>query len=196
MGFSHYYRRPLKKDHDQETWNKFIADCKTLYKNMPEHSTCAGNEGIEPLILNGCWYYKNPQFNKSTVHFNGAGSKTRIKKQSTDGKWRWEDTNVAEANENLDHETFVLNRKARKLEKYEKDDEDIFDCCKTARKPYDLMVCACLILYKYYFPYVQISSDGNEEDWKPAWEFIAKALPHGYLIITELKLHDKLFEEV
>jgi hypothetical protein len=197
MGFTHYNRRPLGKDHDQETWDKFIGNCKLLYKNMPEHSKSARAyyEG-KPLILNGCFRYKNPVFNKDRVHFNGGSSKKRIKEQDGKGRAEWKDVDIKEGSEDLGHETFCLQRKAPKKEKWQRDDKYFFSCCKTARKPYDLMVTACLILYKYYFPYVQVSSDGNESEWQQAWEFVACALPHGPEIITEMKLSNNLFEKL
>ena len=46
--------------------------------------------------------------------------------------------------------------------------------CKTARKPYDLLVCFALLALHDAFDNSQVfnfSSDGNAEDWKPALEF-------------------------
>lgn len=41
-----------------------------------------------------------------------------------------------------------------------------FNFCKTAEKPYDAVVVACLIaLYRAYGDSVEISSDGNHSDW-------------------------------
>lgn len=54
------------------------------------------------------------------------------------------------------HETFLMSPEA----------ED-FSFCKTARKPYDQYVTACLILAKIHFgDAIQVSSDGDYEDWK------------------------------
>jgi hypothetical protein len=40
-----------------------------------------------------------------------------------------------------------------------------FNFCKTARKPYDLLVCACLYIIQYYHPKsIRISSDGRDSD--------------------------------
>ena len=59
----------------------------------------------------------------------------------------------------LSHETFsiVLN-------------DNEWNFCKTARKPYDLLVCSCLLASAEILGY-EISSDGNLDDWKPAIEF-------------------------
>lgn len=51
------------------------------------------------------------------------------------------------------HETFFLQRKPG------------FNFCKTQRKPYDDLVCACFELCKYYFKNdIDISSDGENND--------------------------------
>ncbi len=57
------------------------------------------------------------------------------------------------------HETFYIEKK----------DIDL-NFCKTARKPYDLLVCACLIAAADILNYT-ISSDGNLNDWQPAISF-------------------------
>jgi len=68
-----------------------------------------------------------------------------------------------DAEKKLDHETFSLHIIPEE-----------FSFCKTARKPYDLMVCATLLLYWHFFKEhgVKISSDGDLEDWKPAIELV------------------------
>lgn len=63
----------------------------------------------------------------------------------------------------LDHETFKI---------YWGDDKN--DFCKTARKPYDLVVCFALLTFAEILPEVfSFSSDGNMEDeeWKLACEY-------------------------
>jgi hypothetical protein len=42
-----------------------------------------------------------------------------------------------------------------------------FGACKTQGKPYDLLVTAALVRLAYYFPTMQISSDGG---WPGMWE--------------------------
>jgi microcompartment protein CcmK/EutM len=54
------------------------------------------------------------------------------------------------------HETFVITS-----------DEIGFNCCKTAQKPYDMVVTAILIhLKKCLGSKVVIKSDGNWQDWE------------------------------
>jgi hypothetical protein len=61
----------------------------------------------------------------------------------------------------LDHETFRIVF-----------DSPEWDFCKTARKPYDMVVCLCLISMKNNIPDgFEYSSDGDLDDWQPAYEF-------------------------
>lgn len=62
------------------------------------------------------------------------------------------------------HETFVIAYK-----------ENDWNFCKTARKPYDLLVCACLLAAADILEY-KISSDGDLNDWIPAMKFYNKVI--------------------
>jgi hypothetical protein len=59
------------------------------------------------------------------------------------------------------HETFALREHfSQNL------DSDAFNFCKTARKPYDLVVTACLAILKHRLgDCVTVSSDGRASDW-------------------------------
>lgn len=62
----------------------------------------------------------------------------------------------------MGHETFVYN-----LEETPMLTEDgYFSCCKTAQKPYDVIVMKVLIVLKYYLGDVFcLNSDGDLADW-------------------------------
>ena len=79
------------------------------------------------------------------------------------------------------HETFQIKKAASSG-----------DFCKTARKPYDLMVCACLLLYKHHFPYVQVSSDGDLDDWREAIALVVETCPKTKTDLTTLLLENDL----
>ena len=52
-----------------------------------------------------------------------------------------------------------------------------FQFCKTARKPYDLVVTACLAVLKEHLGNaVDVSSDGYAKEWLPGIEFASKVL--------------------
>lgn len=59
------------------------------------------------------------------------------------------------------HETFAMR------EHFSQNfDADVWPFCKTARKPYDTVVTACLVALKYYLgDAIEVSSDGNRGDW-------------------------------
>jgi len=192
MGYTHYITRK-EKELDQETWGRFIKDCKILVKNMPATSLgSAGNDESSPLHLTGCGAFKLPQFSKHRVYFNGGhpDSKRIKKKNEHQGKeyTYWED----EPSHGLDHETFVIQRKYPKDNRSYTTPNEYFAFCKTARKPYDLMVCAVLILYKLHFQdRVSVCSDGDFEDWAPALNFVLKHIPSLHETILETLLQEK-----
>ena len=51
------------------------------------------------------------------------------------------------------------------------------DFCKTARKPYDVVVCAALLAIKHHQgDNVEIHSDGEfDDEWQPAYQLYRKA---------------------
>lgn len=69
-----------------------------------------------------------------------------------------------DGNKGLDHETFIFEFK----------EEERGDFCKTARKPYDMFVCLCLIALANNLSGFSFSSDGGQEDWQPAFELYEK----------------------
>lgn len=74
------------------------------------------------------------------------------------------------ADSDLGHETFLLSQQP-----------DAFEFCKTARKPYDLLVCATLIVCQKHAPDVlEITSDGDPEDWVPAQKFVRQVFDDSY----------------
>ena len=62
----------------------------------------------------------------------------------------------------LDHETFHYEFNGETSD---------FDFCKTARKPYDMAVCLCLLSLANHIEGFEFSSDGNKDDWQPAIDF-------------------------
>jgi len=67
------------------------------------------------------------------------------------------------------HETFVLSRLNYREEWQSGDSNMLFNFCKTARKPYDLFVCSCLIIAKNHLKNdIKVTSDGEQHDWAEA----------------------------
>jgi hypothetical protein len=65
------------------------------------------------------------------------------------------------------HETFLLER-FKQAPRIPVPDGSTFAFCKTAHKPYDVVVCAILLMANYHAPDVwRISSDGDADAWMP-----------------------------
>lgn len=63
------------------------------------------------------------------------------------------------------HETFSVRRE-QFLDSWQTKNSRVFNFCKTAQKPYDKIVTACLTKMKSVFKDdVKISSDGEADDW-------------------------------
>lgn len=176
MGYTHYYTQD--RTYSQEEWDGFIKDVKHLFKNLPERVL----DG-EPIFIAGCSRYKNAVVNKHRVWFNGANGNPRRK---IDGNW--EDCPATDQG----HETFVLERVQPKPAYTGARPGTYF--CKTARKPYDLVVCAVLILAHVHLG-LQVSSDGDwseQHEWVPARVLVAKLFPETAM---EIELDGNLLEE-
>jgi len=78
------------------------------------------------------------------------------------------------------HETFHIDAKTKVQKWQEPENGLIFSFCKTAFKPYDLAVQACLIAAKRHFgDQIIVSSDGNELQWNDARAVCQKVLGYG-----------------
>lgn len=160
MGYTQYFYTH-KDGIPVSAWEKICADVRTLLANLPAHSDNAGGyHSSDPLEI--AWEHdepnKAPEVSSAMIQFNG-----------TDG-----------AND-LGHETFHLERVPEQWDKSAKDEKEIFACCKTARKPYDLVVCGVLIVAaKHAGKYIRVSSDGDLEEWMPAFEWVTSLLGPEY----------------
>lgn len=80
---------------------------------------------------------------------------------------------------------------------------DTGNFCKTAQKPYDVVVVACLIVLKHYLQdNIQVDSDGEKSDWIDGLNLATKVLKLKTLNIpvsirgNALKLVGYIFEAV
>lgn len=159
MGYTHYFRR-RELEHDAGRFAAFVEDVKKALANLPKFSLSSGACYAEnKLLLAGGDGIGKPEITNEVVCFNG---------RKAGDMW---------------HESFVIEQKVEfeagsygdhQREQFKKEG-DVFSFCKTARKPYDLAVQICLILYKKHFgELVAISSDGDEDDWVEAFKFTAE----------------------
>ena len=157
MGYTHYFS-PQKRIPD-DGWEKIKTGVIELVRHLPEHTETAGGfHHNYPLkgAIEGITVDDKP------VDLTPATAEAVVTQFDKDGK----DIICFNGAERigLDHETFVLQRFNK---------EPLGNFCKTARKPYDLLVCATLILADHYAPQcLDIGSDGGVDDWWPALEFV------------------------
>jgi hypothetical protein len=79
------------------------------------------------------------------------------------------------------HETFILRADPTLVStdnrRYPTDEINRFDFTKTARKPYDIIVTAALcVLQERLGASVEVTSDGNADDWEAGRAFAEKVL--------------------
>ena len=82
-----------------------------------------------------------------------------------------------------EHETFSIDRdfdmySRNHLTNLDNDGRS-FSFCKTAMKPYDLAVTACLIVFTYHQPDILVSLDGEDRDWVKAKTLCQQVLGYG-----------------
>ncbi len=124
---------------DAEKFKILSEELQVATGFLPGNHSSAGSGTNEEKFASLCGGdgTGEPEFKKDIICFNGDASKE------------------------LDHETFLLQvdndgRAENGL---------VFDFCKTARKPYDLMVQISMLRLKHHFPESKISSDGDSKDW-------------------------------
>lgn len=177
MGYTHYWS--IKKDISQPHWEKFCEVCKVLIENAPQYSESSGGYYSDvPLYVHG-ELQRNPIIDKDEICFNGGDVPPEKRKKNTYAPHKGEPfvyygpkrakNNSTYAHDEYSHETFLFTRVIG---------DDTFMFCKTARKPYDLLVQACLIAAVALLPEVErVSSDGNLDEWKAALEYVASHFP-------------------
>jgi hypothetical protein len=174
MGYTHYWYRPEVLDSD--TFTAFARDCGAIFKV----ATAAG------LHLAGGLGDSDPVADPTHIWFNGAsacghqnpgplgipwpaprasGIETEV--DATAGTWFGGLGTLLSSRQctgDCSYETFGL---ARVTERNPwQDGPLVFAYCKTAYRPYDVVVTAVLIAFKRHFgDLVTVASDGNDANW-------------------------------
>jgi len=151
MAYTHYWWRP--RELDVVLFRRLVRDVKEMLEHLPGHTDSAGGLYRErPLLIRGALGTGQPTVSEEEVAFNG------------------------DAAEELDHETFAIERVYRPASWETPDVHNLwFSFCKTARKPYDLLVTASLLMFKQHFgAAVHVSSDGRPEEWEAAHRLVAR----------------------
>lgn len=137
-------------------------------KNNPyaHEGGAGGYHDEDPCIIKGPMGTGLPIFLQNEIAFNGDESK------------------------HLDHESFYITWNNK-----DEDGEDLYGFCKTARKPYDILVCMSLLALEESFndPKVfSFSSDGDDTDWYRARDLYKEILWRNSLIKPSQKKVKKI----
>lgn len=151
MGYTHYWNIKINNSYDsnkmRDNFSKVAKDVNKALTMLPKSNPTAGGycEEYPVKISGGCHGYPRPIVNESEIWFNGDEA------------------------QGMDHESFSIGVD----DFYDGLYEGKFSFCKTARKPYDLLVCFTLISLAHHFPknVFTFSSDGGTDDWAPAFDF-------------------------
>ena len=145
MGYTHNWT--VTRDFTDKEWSEITTRFNHLLANLPPYfeETNHGFYKDIPLVLGDAFGEGDPVVNGQEIVFNGTAN---IKKYNE--YLKREDT--------MSHETFWLSKTRQK-----------WNFCKTARKPYDLVVCVTLLIACHVAPdAIATQSDGDEDDWQPA----------------------------
>jgi len=142
---------PKKEELNKRIENHILAfkdiskEINHLLKNLPKFSLSAGNYyAKDKIVIKGGLGKGKPTVTDNKIWLNGDNSK------------------------DLDHETFSLDLfEYSPMYRGDYDmEKGVFGFCKTARKPYDLVVCVSLLIMKEHLKEdFGFSSDGGVDDW-------------------------------
>lgn len=169
MGYTHYFEQTQPTT--PEEWALIVKDFARVLSAKPAEIGIA-TQGGQALEINA-----------SEIFFNGCDPTTLN----------------ADEGEDLSYEAFHLYRDGSdNTEDYRKrgGKRFPFSFCKTAQRPYDLIVCAALIIVNRHAPdNYDIGSDGTPDDWTPALELVTRVLGSGYSIPPRILSLDGYTEE-
>lgn len=161
MGYTHYWDRP--KEIDKAAYAAITKDVAKVLQLCQEQGMLLGNAfGVgspeittDTLRFNGLEQCGHPNKDLGIAwpadHASGAAGSSNPVGQWFGGAL----LEVRTCGGDCSHESFCFDRV----------EDDEFAFCKTAFKPYDIAVTAALIVIKHHAPSVNVSSDGNDEDW-------------------------------
>jgi hypothetical protein len=157
MGYTHYWR--FKNNTvSKVAFNKYIKDVRTIEEFFKKNK-------VYSKSVSSCEEYQNER----VVLFDGGGYTKGIAYGGTvqNGKFTPNGFSLnGDDSKGLDHEGFGISL-----------GENEWNFCKTARKPYDIAVCVILLAMKYQTKSIEVSSDGNMEEWADAINLFQQIFP-------------------
>jgi len=190
MGYTHYWYRKTKEI-DESTFAKIVEDCGKVC--MAAEIPLAGTMG------NG-----KPQFDAEAVGFNGvekcghnqrdlgitwptrdASGGVEIAHEPTQSWFAGAALSKRTCDGDCSHESFYF---PRIVDRDQPTEDGFFNCTKTAYKPYDWPLTACLIVAKHHLgDGISVSSDGESRDWEDGRRLCQHVLGYG----ADFKLNDE-----
>ena len=184
MGYTHYYR--VARKYDEKRWGNLIKDVKKLLElPPPEYLSISWQSGepyqlqtLDDIINSGSasGYYN---IDETEISFNGIGEGAHEQFQL----YQRMPPEVFERHEDFNKRTTDIDF-----------NHPYFEFTKTARKPYDVVVCCCLILAKMHLrKNISITSDGGLED---GWEAAIKIINDNFSYKTKWDNHEQTIDRV
>lgn len=188
MGYTHYWYRP--RVIDAEKFAKAVKDFQVLLPVFDQ-------AGIKLAGWDGAG---NPEVNSQVVSFNGLEKCGHLYKNlgiawpsGNAGGLNHEEATISgnwfagallverTCGGDCSHETFRIEQVYKPSEWEKADGKSYFSCCKTAFKPYDIAVTACLIIFKHHLgkDFI-VRSDGEESHWFDAKQLCQMFLGYGF----------------
>lgn len=166
MGYTHYFPKNHEPSEDQWRTVKKIAWWVVL--NTPRKSRSAG-DCYPDERLRGALETIIEQEDASTGVLSGKAVPLNHEIPNIVQAIERKPAIILDGQGELGHETFVLTSAGPEFDEWF---SPTMQFCKTARKPYDLLVCSMLVLIDHFVPgWLSIRSDGTPEDWEAALQF-------------------------
>ncbi|NET30151.1 hypothetical protein [Okeania sp. SIO1I7] len=199
MGYTHYLQRPLELENFEKT-AKAVEECYKIVRSF----------GIDIVGGHGEPDTK-PEFSSERIWFNGSEKQTpgvwtaegdfgivwpsdkknpiTVSTSPVNGQWFGGAMLEKRVAPNCDgsYETLHIPRTYEVNEWSEADSSgNYFEFCKTAYRPYDLLVMCAYLATRYYDRRCVVSSDGESIEWQIAVGILSKVLSDTENLIWKL----------
>lgn len=165
MGYTHYWTQT--RDFNEVEMRDICSAIRRIIKTAQKREVpCYGGTNSEDTVVPTICGFDGtgaPTLNKDEISFNGQGP-------------------------DFDHETFYIPAKRELPYDGASPDRLGWAFCKTARKPYDIVVTACLTFLQADYGF-EVGSDGDMEEWEPGVRLAEEALGRAFanpIIVEQL----------
>ena len=188
MGYTHYYKVAPKFETEEfqivvKDFEKLIAPLEHLGVKLGDE--CGEGSPVlrdDRIAFNGLEKCGHPKTGL-TIPWPAKGARgvNNDGNSSVNGTWHGGHLlGKRECNGDCSYETFALEQQFDPMDWQEPKDGKYFCFTKTAFRPYDLAVTACLVIAKHHLgDDITISSDGSMDEWADAMELCQHFLGYG-----------------